>query len=322
MSDIDAAAAPDDAATAVDMEPQEPQENIEPAAEDANESAFEGAPEDAGEEAVQPSVEDVFDEAALAIVPLQGKKRKGANSDGLDKQFVRKPRWGDKSFEEITIADVETIVRRCNSLEQQVEANAEAAQELKESKKRERELERQIEGVGPKEVAMVKSAMAKQFLAQMTYVDEWNSELKNGGREVMAYLPNVSPDLLVALGGDLNQSKGKQTKTYFGKVPSKGITQPTPKELKEGHKKPGGTGLVLCPTVTLRYIKSTKELQIKSSYRFGECEVKVKGRGKGTKKKQALADGDANQDDEGVEEGEEEEAFGDMEPVACSEGGA
>lgn len=272
-----------------------------------NQPATEGAVDEAGEEETAP-------EDGMAIVPVQGKKRKArVGEDGV--AFVKRPRWqsGDKSFEELTILDIETLVRKVNSLEQQVEANAEAAQQLKESKKRERELERQLEEVGPKEVALAKSSITKQFLAQMTYVDAWNTELKNGGREVMAFLPNVSGDLLVALGGDVNLSKTKQTKIYFEKVPSKTVPQPTPKELKDGASKPGGPGLVISPSINLKYIKTTHELQIKGNYRFGEPEIKAKGGGKRKKKADAEdAEDGAAAEDEPTEEvdGVETEAVG------------
>jgi len=147
----------------------------------------------------------------------------------------------------------------------------------------------------------------------MTYVDAWNTELKNGGREVNAFLPNVSGDLLVALGGDVNLSKTKQTKIYFEKVPSKTVPQPTPKELKDGAVKPGGPGLVLSPSINLKYIKTTHELQIKASYRFGEPEIKAKGGG-GKRKKKAEADVEDGEapEDEALEEveGVETEAVG------------
>lgn len=318
---------------AADVSEDEEEEEVAPAAPaPAAKSAAPVADEaekDAPEESAAPAADgeaDAPEEGALVPVEAEGKKKRGRpKEDAADKdKIVRRPRWGDKSFEDITMGDVETLVRRVTTLEKQVEANSEAAQQLKESKKRERELERELEEVGPKEVALVKAAISKQLLAQMIYVHEWNHELKNAGRDIYAYLPNVSLELLKELGGDPKTDVKKQPKFYFDKAPSKAIPPALTKEQKEKEKeqgKPGGTGLVLGGYVTLKYIKTTRELRFEANYRFGTCERK-KGGGKGNKK--AVKDGagendaeDAADDYGGAAENREAEA-----PAVVATGGA
>jgi hypothetical protein len=257
------------------------------------------------------------------IVPFAlGKKRRAATAEA-DKEAKRnRPRWGDKAFEDISIGDVETIVRRCNALEKQVEANADAAERLKEAQKREKALNRQIEEYGPKEVSLFKAAIAKQLLAQMIYVYAWNDDLKEAGREIFAYLPNVSPELLQALGGDVNQTKTKMTKSWFDKLPSKSVPQPMTKA-----EKPDGNGLVLGYSFQLKYVKTSRELQIKAFYKYGACEKRVKGRGKSRKAiegEAAIEDGaDDDLEEDGVpEEGDDEASPEADNAVACEQGGA
>lgn len=230
---------------------------------------------DAADEEVLPedAAEAEMGEAAIAPVAEtagQGKKRRATVLAGDDKERVaRKPRWGEKAFEDITLADVETLVRKCNSFE--CEQNLE---------------------FGQKEVNQAKSAISKQLSAQMIYVSAFNAELKDAGREICAFVPNVGSALLKELGGDINQTKTKQCKVYFERAPFKSI-QPEKSKTEKAKKPPGGNALVLGHTLTLKYFKTTSELMVKTSYKFGTLEQKGKPRGR---KKKANGGDAANED--------------------------
>jgi hypothetical protein len=255
---------------------------------------------DAQEEDVQEVAgEVVADESRVS-------KRQLANQE----KIAKRPRWGDKSFEEITLGDVEQIVRKCNALEKKMEAANQVVQQFKESQKREKDLERQIVEVGPEMIARVKAAISKQLLAQMTYVFAWNSELKGNGRSITAFVPNVSSELLVALGGELGGEKQKIAQQWFDKAPTKGVPPAAKKS-----EKPGGSGLVLGRYITLAYVKTKSELQVMTTYKFGTHVGK--GGGKGCKKaRNSVEEVDvaADGDDDGEEEKDDAAAASDEEP--------
>lgn len=285
-------------------------------------------------ETAQPEMEGAAEETvneSTPAAPATESKKRSAAAGGDKERLAVRPRWGEKPFQDITMGDVETLVRKCNALEKQVEANKEAADHLKEAQKREKDLEKQLEEFGPKEIALVKASIAKQFLAQMHYFYAWNDDLKGSGREVQAFLPNVSLELLKALGGDLNQTKTKHTQVYFDKVPSKILPLPITKAEKEAYKAetPGGNALVLGGLTTLKYVKTSRELQLKAFYKFGVCERKPKGRGRGKAKntegdaEEAFADEFAEDGEGAADEDHEEEAVdGAAHAVACENGGA
>jgi hypothetical protein len=208
-------------------------------------------------------VEDVVNAPGAGVVAVCAKKKNTAA--GLDRA-AKRPRWGDKAFEDITLGDVEELVRKCNRLEKLVDTNGDAAQELKEALKREKELEKQLT-VRKCEVDEAKSAIKKQMQAQMLYASSWDEELAWGGRgrEICAFLPSVSPEMLKALGGELNHPKSRRTTCFFDKVPSK--------TMDHGKKK---KVLVLGSTVTLKYIKTSSELHVKASYTIGALEKRPK----------------------------------------------
>jgi len=207
-------------------------------------------------------------------------------------RLAKRPRWGDKAFDDITIGDVETLVRRCAALEKKVETNAAAAIQLGELQKEKKGLEKEMTSVGSDEVARAKASIAKQFQAQMIWVFPWNAELKEG-RSITASVPNVSPQLLKALGGSTSAPQKKQGGTYFDKIPVKQVSSTKKSE------QPCGSALVL-GGLTLKYIKTTCELQVETTYKFGNPE-KAKEIKKARKGKKAAAKGDAVEDGEEVD---------------------
>jgi|EP00427_Karlodinium_veneficum_P020323 hypothetical protein len=231
------------------------------------------------------------------LAPASQTAKRRATVAGQER-LAKRPRWGDKAFEDITLGDVEKLVKRCNFLEKQVETNAEAVQQLKDAQRKEKELVKELTEVGSNEVSQAKSAIAKQLLSQMIYTFAWNQDLKGGGREICAYVPNVTHELLKALGGDVNVTIKKQVKSYFDKPPCKSVPPSGNKE-----EKPGGNGLVLHSYIALKYIKTTSELHVKTSYKFGALEKqnrkgKGKGKGKAAEANENVADDAADDDGE------------------------
>jgi len=247
--------------------------------------------------------EEVLVEAECAdedIAPTSQISKRRATMAGQEKERpAKRPRWGDKAFEDITLGDVEKLVKRCNALEKQVENNAEAVQQLKDAQRKEKELVKELTEVGSNEVAQVKSAIAKQLLAQMIYVFAWNADLKGSGREICAYVPNVTPEVMKALGGDKNVTTKKQVKSYFEKPPCKSVPPSTSKE-----EKPGGIALVLSPHISLKYVKTTSELHVKTSYKFGVPEKQMARKGRAKEKEKTAEANDNVADDAGEDDGE------------------
>lgn len=262
--------------------------------------AAEDAPQD-----VEPSQDQeaegasVAEAAETALAVISSKRPTKSGEDRL----AKRPRWGDKAFEDITIGDVETLVRKCAALEKKVEANAEAAEQLKELQIQKKALEKEMGEVGSDEVTLVKKNIAKQLGAQMLWAFPWNAELKEG-RSISAFVPNVSPELLKVLGGSTSATQSKQSICYFERPLVKSVASTRKAE------QPIMSGLVLGGKLTLKYIKTTRELQVETTYKFGNPDIqKAKTannkKAKGRKGKKAAAEGDAAQDGE---EGEDAEA--------------
>lgn len=229
--------------------------------------------------------------------PLPGRKRK-AKADG--EAAVKKPRCNflDKAFDDLTMADVDKLVRRCNNLEKQVEVNAEAAQQLSEMKAKNKSLEKEMDAIDSDEVARVKAAICKQLHGQMHWNFQWNAEIKDG-RGITAFVPNVSADMLKALGGTPGQTTKKQTERYFEKAPSKSVTSTRKNE------QPLGSTLVLGSWLHFKWVKCNNELQVESTYKF---EVKKKKQVRSKKAGAAEDAEEAEAEDQEAGNGEEGEA--------------
>lgn len=288
------------------LEVDEAQEADEP--EDADELQVDEPQEELQEvqEELQEELQDEPETARADDASVAVPNGKRSRDQGDKEKIAKRPRWGNKTFEEITIGDVETLVRKCNSLEKKVEENAEAVAQLRELQKEKKDLEKELAAVQSDDiVAHVKASIAKQFSTQMNFVFAWNDELKSTGRPISAFVPNVSPQLLKALGGTVERPKDKLSVWYFPAVPTRSVP-PTGKK----NEKPGGTALVLGSNITLKYIKTTSELQVLATYKFGVPEKtklksgKRKGRGKG--RAGGAAGEEEDVDGEDGEEGEEE----------------
>lgn len=278
-------------------EPEEPQEPEE--AEQAQEpsESLEAEEPQEPQEAQGPQGMELDDEPQSSLAPSGTKRTKEAQEK---EKLVKRPRceFLDKAFDEISMGDVELLVRKCNSLGRKLEANADAVSQLQELQKEKKDLEKELVAVGSDDVSRVKANIAKQLLAQMTYVHAWNDELKDG-RSITAFLPNVTAEMLKALGnsqGGVDNGKKRQAVGFFDSVPVKQVPVPNRKAERE---EVGGTALVLASFLTFKYVKTTSELQVTATYKFGNPDkekkpkVKGKGKGKGAKKlAEAAEDGE------------------------------
>jgi len=253
------------------------------------------------------SSDPAMSEALAPVSAPLGRPRKRERAEGEQIQ-VRRPRWGDKAFDDITMKDVETIVRQVNMLEKKVEENADIVAQFQEIKGEKKSLEKALVDVGSEEVSRVKTCIGKQLLSQMQYVFAWNSELKDAGRTISAFVPNVSLQLLKELGGSEDKPKTKQVCRYFEKAPTRQVPAPTRK-----NEKPFGSHLILS-SMTFKYIKTTSELQVSATYKFGNPEKKKPAaKSKGNKKKAKGADAadedgqDGEDDDNGEDVADDDE---------------
>jgi len=230
-----------------------------------------------------------------------------------DDRLQKRPRWGNTAFEDITIGDVESIVRQNAALLKKVEANAEAAQQLKELQSQKKALEKELVEVGSDEVARVKNSISKQLGAQMLWVFPWNAELKEG-RGISAYVPNVSPELLKALGGSTSSNQQKRAIWYFEKPLVRNVSS------NRKNEQPLQSGLVLGANVTLKYIKTTSELQVETTYKFGNPEkaktTNKQGKKGGKKVKKAAGEEGEEADADEAEDNAEEEELENLAPAS------
>jgi len=280
-------------------EPEEPQEPEEPEeAEEAQEPLEAEEPEEPQEPQGMELDEGPLSALEESSFALLGTKRKKEAQE--KEKLVKRPRceFLDKAFDEISMGDVELLVRKCNEFGRKLEANADAVSQLQELQKEKKYLEKELVAVGSDEVSRVKANIAKQLLAQMTYVHAWNDELKDG-RSIVAFVPNVTAEMLKELGnasGAVDNGKKRMVGTFFDPVPVKQVAAPTRKAERE---EVGGTALVLGSFLTFKYVKTTSELQVTATYKFGNPDkekkpkVKGKGKGKGAKKlAEAAEDGE------------------------------
>jgi len=266
----------------------------------------EDAPQD------QPQQEDELPQGEIAVA---APSKRGCKSG--DDRLQKRPRWGNTAFDDITIGDVESIVRQNAALLKKVEANAEAAQQLKELQSQKKALEKELVEVGSDEVARVKSSISKQLYAQMLWHFSWNAELKEG-RSISAWVPNVSPELLKALGGSTSSNQQRRASSYFEKALARVVSSTRKNE------QPLQSGLVLGANVTLKYFKTTSELQVDTTYKFGNPEktktTNKQGKKVGRKAKKAVGEeGEEAEADEADNDAEEEEHGDESLAPACDD---
>jgi len=217
----------------------------------------------------------------------QGAKRErpsagGCYASAYASAAAKRPRYNGRAFQELTIADLEGIVKELNSLQKQVVAKEEELAVLREVRSEKAAAFKQIKALESdlalckKEVDKlnmavkadtedlneqadrVRKVIRQQLAAQLVYHSAMKDQLQTDGREVVAFVANVSPEILKAL--DVESGKVKYADTFLGSLPSK--------VLQNGFK------LSLARNLTLKYVKTTCELRVDGRY-------KMHARGKG-----------------------------------------
>jgi len=253
-------------------------------------------------------------------------KRPGVGGGGT---ASKRPRYDGKPFGELTVNDLEHIVKEVGDLKKQLAAGDEEVARLKDALASKGGVAKQVKQLEADLVASqkdaakyqaavreqdeeitvqaerVKKALRQSLMGQMAFTPAWREQLQDKGRDIAAFAANVSPAVLKALGAEPG-SKVKYADHFFETVPAKAATN-------------GGVRLALARNLTLKYVKSTCELRVDAVYRIQPEEKKgqasKKQPKKATKKKGARRSSGAKQDDaedgaegaEGEEEGDGEE---------------
>lgn len=237
---------------------------------------------------------------------------------------AKRPRYNDKSFGDLCINDLEGIVReliahkkQCASQESELAQLKDVRTERAAMAKRVRGLEaelastqREVEkskGVIKEQDAAlaeqterVRHALRRAIQHQMVCYPGMKEKLQGDGREVVAYAPNVKPEILKLLGAQPG-SVTKYAPAFF------------PGELSRTH---GGMKMVLARNLVVKYAKTTCELRVEATYisedaKKKKTRKKVPGASKRGKEDTAEdaqddaedgGDGGAEEDDEEVGE--------------------
>uniref|UniRef100_A0A7S2NMA8 Uncharacterized protein n=1 Tax=Alexandrium andersonii TaxID=327968 RepID=A0A7S2NMA8_9DINO len=246
---------------------------------------------------------------------------------------LKRPRYDGKAFGDLSITELEGIVRKVTDLERQVATRDEEVARLKEKlfektalAKQTKQLENELEGKKKeadkllstvreqdKDISVqadrVKRSLQHQLVSQMFWLSALKDQLKGAGREIVAFAPNVSPEVLKELGGELGATKTKYADVFFEALPTKTGAN--------------GQKLVLLRNITLKYVKASCELRVDATYRLADAKPpkkqakksvvpkskSLKNGGSLTSKGVEAEDpeGDEVEDDEGDEEEEVEE---------------
>lgn len=260
----------------------------------------------------------------------QGGKR--CSKGGGASSAAKRPRYGGKAFVDLTVAELENAVRDLAALERQIAAKDDLLAKLQEKVSDKTALVKQVKALegdlaaqqkeaekfqslakGAVEdtkthVEQVVEAIRKQCAAQMVYCAAFKEQLSRNGRDVTAFVPNISLEVLKALGGEPGQTVTKYSDVFFGHRVTKATAN-------------SGVKLELRRPLKMKYVKTTRELRVDASYQMeGAKRKKVeKAAAKKTPKKQRGADAandeedeEEEEDDEGAEddEGDEGEADG------------
>lgn len=260
----------------------------------------------------------------------QGGKR--CSKGGGPSSAAKRPRYGGKAFADLTVAELENAVRDLAALERQIAAKDDLLAKLQEKVSDKTALVKQVKALegdlaaqqkeAEKFQSLAKSAVEepklhaeqvveairKQCTAQMVYCAAFKDQLSRNGRDVTAFVPNISPEVLKLLGGEPGWTVTKYSDVFFGHRVTKATAN-------------SGVKLELRRPLKMKYVKTTRELRVDASYQMeGAKRKKVeKVAAKKTHKKQRGADAAANDeedeeeddDDEGAEDGEGDDGDGD-----------
>jgi len=272
---------------------------------------------------------------AAALDATGAEERSKRPSVGAGGPAPKKPRYDGKPFGELTVNDLEHIVKEVGDLKKQVAAREEEVARLKEAlaskggvAKQVKQLEADL-AASQKEVTKyqaavreqdeevnvqaerVKKALRQQLTGQMVFTAAWREQLQDKGRDIVAFAANVSPAVLKALGTEPG-SKVKYADHFFEAVLTRTVAN-------------GGIRLALARNLTFKYIKSTCELRVDALYKIQQEEKKSQAnkkqakkaaKKKSTRRGSGAAEGgteDGAEGAEGEEEGDGEEEEGEDE---------
>jgi len=244
----------------------------------------------------------------------EGGKRPASGAAGPPS---KRPRYEGKAFTELTIAELENVVREVTELKKQVSSRDAEIAQLRESVQNRAALAKEVKALegelaakqkeaGKLQSAVreqdedvstqadrVKRALRQQISNQMYYHPGMRELLQGPGREIVAFAPNVSMEVLKALGAE-HGTKSKHADCFFGSLPTKSPSN--------------GVKLALVRSITLKYVRASCELRLDGTYRIQGEGGKNKGPTKQAKKapKKRSSKGGGAKAAEGGEDGEGE----------------
>lgn len=257
-----------------------------------------------------------------------GDKRQNAEgTSSTAASLAKRPRYNDKAFGDLSVNDLEGIVKEalaykkaCATQEAELallkDVRTERAAMAKRIKALEGELasaqkeaERsrsaiQEQGASLAEQAeRVKLALRRSLTQQMVFHPGMKDKLQGEGREIVAFAANVSPEILKELGAKPG-SVTKYADSFFSG------------ELSRSNQ---GMKMVLARSLVMKYVKTTCELRVDATYMLEGAKKKPtvgvtkkpkkKARGAAKKSvKDAAEDGEDDDADEDEEEDGGEEA--------------
>lgn len=224
-------------------------------------------------------------DCGASVSGRSNKRREGALAQPVAQ---KRPRYNDKAFAELTITDLENACREVGSLKKQLATREEELTVLREVKAERAMLTKQIralEGdVAGKEkeaeklkasvsdhaesvstqVDRIKKALRQSLAFQMVYCSAFKDQLDAEGREVLAIVPNVSFEVMKALGCE-HGTKSKYSDRFFGSP------------ISRTHS---GQKLQLSRVLVFKYFKTTAELRVEGTYGMENASKSLTGAAK------------------------------------------
>eukprot|EP00932_Pfiesteria_piscicida_P000497 SRR837773.10486.p1 GENE.SRR837773.10486~~SRR837773.10486.p1 ORF type:complete len:344 (-),score=145.05 SRR837773.10486:70-1101(-) len=321
-----------------EMEPPSlpaPEAEAKEAREVADEAAEEPAEEMAAERAAAGDEDEVASSFGGSTVggTARGRGRGGRpRKDPAEPPAPKRPRYNDTPFGELTITDLENACREVLTLKRQVAAKDEELASLKDLRAEKAALARQVKALqGDVErtekqadklqdqvhekkqdenakLDRIKRAIKQCFLHQMTYQAAFQEQLSNGGRELAAFIPNVTPEQVKALGCDVGAAKKKYTDGFFGEIVKRSQSN---------------VKLTMSRSIVVKYVKTACELKVEGQYFIDKAKPdaptpKAKARGKARGRADRKAGGEGPEPSPAAEDeaAEDEEDAGEAEAEA------
>eukprot|EP00933_Yihiella_yeosuensis_P074117 TRINITY_DN82947_c0_g1_i1.p1 TRINITY_DN82947_c0_g1~~TRINITY_DN82947_c0_g1_i1.p1 ORF type:complete len:271 (-),score=91.35 TRINITY_DN82947_c0_g1_i1:147-959(-) len=176
---------------------------------------------------------------------------------------AKRQKIGLKNFDDYTVADFKELIKTVGKLEAQLEAKDEEADEVAEKRKNQEHKQARKADNSIKDAAeKVKQCIFKSIMDRMTPDKELSEKEQTklagkDGREISVFIPNVSMDVLAALGLDKGSGcivEQKSIDNFLPRRPSKTLTT---------------GGLVQTQWwISFRYVKTSSELRVTTNYNW------------------------------------------------------